>query len=92
MKCFAVLDDHRRGVLCTRNHILLVDLTTCRVIKASELRGLVPMLPTCIQPLYSYEDLTVDSLSVLFGDSVTRSSHNIFTEEVKLGMKQQQAQ
>ncbi|KAL4511688.1 hypothetical protein ABPG72_012533 [Tetrahymena utriculariae] len=55
VKCFSILDDNRRAVLCTRNNLLLIDILKSKVLKYSYLRGDQPTLPTCIQPLYSYE-------------------------------------
>ncbi|EAR94642.1 hypothetical protein TTHERM_00051850 (macronuclear) [Tetrahymena thermophila SB210] len=55
VKCFSILDDNRRAVLCTRNNLLLIDILSSKVLKCSYIRGDQPTLPTCIQPLYSYE-------------------------------------
>jgi len=70
VKCFCVLNDNRRGILCTRSSLLLVDLFLGEVIRETELRGSVPTLPTCLQPLYSYyQDTTASSTSSVFRPS-----------------------
>lgn len=76
VKCFCVLDDNRRGILCTRSSLLLVDLFQGEVIRETELRGSVPTLPTCLQPLYSYyQDVTANSNSSVFKPSDSLAIH-----------------
>lgn len=71
VKCFCMLEDNRRAVICTRDNLLLVDLVQVRILRFSELRGIVPSLPTCIQPLYSYEHISEDG-AVSMSDDLSK--------------------
>ncbi|KAL4471465.1 hypothetical protein ABPG74_008358 [Tetrahymena malaccensis] len=81
VKCFSILDDNRRAVLCTRNNLLLIDVLKSKVLKYSYLRGDQPTLPTCIQPLYSYESENENIQMEMFkNDGVQQDlQNNLFT-------------